>query len=107
MPVPRTLFPASRGSTASLAPWWPFTLVLHVAGVVVVVAVGNEGGAQTPGWGRGTRGLVLFSPPSWSLMTRLPVTGAHSCPSHWLISLWGGAVGEASAQEKRELRPSK
>lgn len=85
--MPRSLFLAFSGGTASPAPWWPFGLVLHVAGVVCVCV----GGAQTAGWGRGTRGLVLVSPPSWSLMTRLPV------PSHWLISLW-----ERPAPRRRE-----
>lgn len=96
--MPRSLFLAFSGGTASPAPWWPFGLVLRVAGVVCVWGGGSEGRrAQTAGWGRGMRGLVLVSPPSWSLMTKLPVPGAHSCPSHWLISLW-----ERPAPRRRE-----
>lgn len=42
--MPRSLFPAFSGGTASPAPWWPFGLVLHVAGVVVCVCVGGARG---------------------------------------------------------------
>lgn len=54
--MPRSLFPAFLGGTVSLAPWWPFAPVLHVA---------EHGGIA--GSGRGTHGLVPVSPPSWSL----------------------------------------
>lgn len=90
--MPRSLFPASLGGTASLAPWWPFSLALHVAG-----AWGNC-------WvGEGHSGL--FS-PSWSLITRLPETqGMQLLP----LAMGRGqeaAMVDARAQEKREYIPS-
>lgn len=60
--MPRSLFPAFLGGTASLAPWWPFSSVLLVAGAWGIA-----------GWGRGGHGLAPVSPSSWSLITRLPV----------------------------------
>lgn len=48
--MPRSLFPAFSGGTASPAPWWPFGLVLHVAGVVVCVCGGGARGGGTDCW---------------------------------------------------------
>lgn len=50
--MPRSLFPAFLGGTASPAPWWPF-------GPVSFMLLGGFAG-----WERGTRGLIPASPPS-------------------------------------------
>lgn len=67
--MPRSLFPAFLGGTATLAPWWPFAPVLCVTGAW-----------GTAEWGRSTHGLVPVSPPSWSLITKLPVTQDKQLP---------------------------
>lgn len=75
--MPRSLFPAFLGGTASLAPWWPFTPVLHVAGTWGIA-----------GWGRGHS----WTCPSLSSFlvsdNKAPSDSGHySCPSHRQISL--------------------
>lgn len=84
--MPRSLFPAFLGGTASVAPWWPCSSVLLVAGAWGIA-----------GWGRGSHGLVPVSPPSWSL----------SASGHTDFIVGRGqteATVDAGAWERTELR---
>lgn len=73
--LPRSLFPASQGGTASLAPWWPFMFIPRIAGVW-----GKHGG-----WGRDPKAWSSSLPLPGHPMTAAPRDSGCSAATPYLI----------------------